>query len=336
MNLRKLSDIELLNTAKTLVGKEREVLINLLWYLVEIEQRELHLKQGYSSMYKFLMGKLKYSEAQALRRLRAARCIRDLPEIEGLLLAGKLNLCTIALAHNELRSDKKHEVLEQISGASKKEAEMILAKDKPNKKVKDSIKPIGKKLESASTELPLITQESTVPGNGKTSNDIKKVEKEPVKLRHHVKFSASEEFVEKLDEVKSLLSTKYPAGISLEEVFSECMEEYLDKHSPVRKQARRAKRKLKAVKANKHTRHIPAKIRDQVFIRDNHQCTYTSTDGTRCCSKHNLHVDHIKPFALGGSNEPENLRLLCAKHNRLEAKRVFGNDLIKRCIEKST
>ncbi len=32
------------------------------------------------------------------------------------------------------------------------------------------------------------------------------------------------------------------------------------------------------------------------------------------------------PFARGGDNSPSNLRLLCGKHNRLEAERVYGKE----------
>ncbi|HKK70126.1 MAG TPA: HNH endonuclease signature motif containing protein [Candidatus Krumholzibacteria bacterium] len=35
-------------------------------------------------------------------------------------------------------------------------------------------------------------------------------------------------------------------------------------------------------------------------------------------------MDHVEPFALGGSHEAENLRVLCAAHNRRAAERVFG------------
>ncbi|MEJ2721766.1 MAG: HNH endonuclease signature motif containing protein, partial [bacterium] len=72
------------------------------------------------------------------------------------------------------------------------------------------------------------------------------------------------------------------------------------------------------------TRHIPGKTRDAVFVRDKNCCTHVGSNGKRCTSTYRLHVDHIIPYARGGTNALSNLRLLCAKHNKLEAKRVYG------------
>lgn len=43
------------------------------------------------------------------------------------------------------------------------------------------------------------------------------------------------------------------------------------------------------------------------------------TSGTKCSSTFQLQVDHVHPLALGGSNQPENLRVLCRTHNQLAA-----------------
>jgi 5-methylcytosine-specific restriction endonuclease McrA len=45
----------------------------------------------------------------------------------------------------------------------------------------------------------------------------------------------------------------------------------------------------------------------------------------RCQEKRGLEFDHIKPFALGGTNDVKNIRLLCRNCNQREAFKVFGN-----------
>ena len=74
------------------------------------------------------------------------------------------------------------------------------------------------------------------------------------------------------------------------------------------------------------TRHIPREIRDEIYIRDGGRCAFTGQDGRRCTETKNLQIDHIVPYAKGGSHDPGNLRLLCFKHNQLAAEREFGRD----------
>jgi len=80
----------------------------------------------------------------------------------------------------------------------------------------------------------------------------------------------------------------------------------------------------------KRSRHIPAAVRDKIFIRDQGKCTYVGRTGRRCGATRGLHIDHIVPYARGGTNTANNLRLLCAKHNRLEAERLLGAGITHR------
>ncbi|MBD3178514.1 MAG: HNH endonuclease, partial [Candidatus Latescibacteria bacterium] len=72
------------------------------------------------------------------------------------------------------------------------------------------------------------------------------------------------------------------------------------------------------------TRHIPRKVKDLVYRRDGGRCSFVSRSGRRCSSRWNLQYDHIVPYGKGGGNSPDNLRLLCARHNRLMAEREYG------------
>ena len=65
------------------------------------------------------------------------------------------------------------------------------------------------------------------------------------------------------------------------------------------------------------SRTIPAAVKRQVWERDRGCCSYVDrASGRRCGSRHLLEIDHVVPYALGGSAEPSNLRLLCAAHHR--------------------
>ena len=58
----------------------------------------------------------------------------------------------------------------------------------------------------------------------------------------------------------------------------------------------------------RRARTIRGSVRKDVMMRDNYQCQY-------CGSTENLVIDHIFPFSRGGSNEADNLQVLCASCN---------------------
>ena len=171
-----------------------------------------------------------------------------------------------------------------------------------------------------------------------------------------IQFLANKEFMKKYEEARALLSQRL-SDTSFENVFEALIEGFLERHSPARRKARRDTKKTtnrptprkprkaaapneakpeRPTVASRHanskprSRHIPAAVRDEVFARDKERCTYIGKTGKRCGSTQALQIDHIKPFTRGGQNTASNLRLLCAKHNRLAAQEVFGEDFMKR------
>jgi 5-methylcytosine-specific restriction endonuclease McrA len=64
--------------------------------------------------------------------------------------------------------------------------------------------------------------------------------------------------------------------------------------------------------------YLPAAIRHGIFRRSGGQCEYQA-QGRRCTSRHRLEIDHTTPLALNGSNQLENLRVLCGSHNAQQA-----------------
>lgn len=70
-------------------------------------------------------------------------------------------------------------------------------------------------------------------------------------------------------------------------------------------------------------RPIPAKTRQQIYARDGHTCLYC---GRRRGSAILLHLDHLYPYALGGTDDPENLVTACADCNLTKGVTVFRTD----------
>ena len=141
--------------------------------------------------------------------------------------------------------------------------------------------------------------------------------------------------MKKLEKAKGLLSNK-ASGLSYELVLEAALDEFLKDHDPEERKKRREERKQEAEAKSRvptetqPSRRIPAATRDAVFARDKGRCTYIGSNGERCGVTHHLQIDHVTPYARGGTNALGNLRLLCERHNKHEAKRVLGASIVPR------
>jgi len=176
--------------------------------------------------------------------------------------------------------------------------------------------------------------------------------------RIKIEFVAEEGLAKKIERAKEILRHKFPDG-KFEDIFNQALEDLLEKRDPMRKTERAEKRNEKKLSKDEEKkeqrevfqapdeikkptnpfketarhfpsenglrhRYIPQEIRRKVWVRDGGRCTYQSSSGKRCGEKGFLEMDHIEPFALGGLSTEENLRLLCARHNKWRAEKTFG------------
>ena len=90
--IKQLSNKELLSKTKLLVQKERDIHIQVLRHLAEIDSRKLFFKQGFFSLFDYAVRELGYSEGAAYRRIKAMKLCCALPETANRLQSGKLSL----------------------------------------------------------------------------------------------------------------------------------------------------------------------------------------------------------------------------------------------------
>lgn len=303
-------DWQLMDELQTLVVRESQITAKVLLYLAEMERRKLHVHYGYSSLFGYCTkGPLRYSETQAISRIRSARLIDRYPELIPLFATKKVNVTTLSMIYAVLTDENAEELIRKITGASKKHVQDLVARLKPETQVAESTRTVA------------VTCAST----GSDINDLEEL--------IEFKFALPKEYEEHFEELKSILSNKYPKGIKISDVFQECMEVAMDKLSPKRREARREKRKTKVKRAKnkvENTRHVELQLRDRIDIRDERCCTYVGPDGTVCGSKHQLELHHIKPFAKGGKHSVDNLTLRCRTHNQYEAERDFTTEWMDR------
>ena len=272
---------------------EHRCTVEIVQTLVRLHASGEHLDNGYSSIFDFLVRGLKYSNAAASRRYKAMKCAQRDPRVIEMLRNHDVSLTTLATAESSLA--EKPELLVQVAGKSAAKVEKILAAESlVPRKPRESVKRVAVKVED-----PLFASAS-----------------DPAECRVSLRTTLTESDYEDFEKVRAIVSRKKP-GASVEDVLIELMGSYLKQHAPKKRKKRLPQRKST-------TRRIPKPVRDEVMLRDGEQCTHVGPDGTRCSAKHNLEIDHIKPWALGGTNEPDNLRVLCKAHNLHRARKTFG------------
>jgi 5-methylcytosine-specific restriction endonuclease McrA len=324
LDLSNTKDMDLVARTRNLRDTEHASLTELLQHLIEIEKRRLDLDMGFRSLFDYCVNDLEYSASAAGRRIQAARCIHRYPVVLEMLEKHELSLTTISQIEPILTDENYQSILERVRGASQRDVEKVACEFRPPLKLKDRVRPV-------------VVAEMTAARNDPDAGPTAKLTKKML-----VQFLASEELVEKFEQVKVLLSAGNPS-LSFADVVEVLANEYLDRHSPAARQERREARQES--KQNGHNepekrsaspdsrrrecektqpRHIPKQVRDFIFIRDENRCTFRAADGTRCTATRGLQIDHIKPVANGGEHDLKNLRLLCATHNRRSAELAMG------------
>lgn len=145
-----------------------------------------------------------------------------------------------------------------------------------------------------------------------------------VKIRRNITVDESLWELAKIN-LNEPLSTFFQRKLE-EELFSEDYSYFLEKMiSKKENEIKILKKELDRIKneeklKNENNRKtIRGKVRLEVFERDNYQCQVcgaTIGDGVK------LHIDHIVPVSKGGTDDIDNLQVLCDKCNLSKSNRL--------------
>jgi hypothetical protein len=142
LDLKAISDSELLSAIKRLASEERRIGIEVIHHLREIDARKLFASLGCSSLFVYCTTVLGYSEGGAYRRIAAMRLLRDVPGYEGKLESGSVSVATLSQVQSFLVQEKRQlgktysqgeklDLLSKIEGKSAQQAERVLATISP-------------------------------------------------------------------------------------------------------------------------------------------------------------------------------------------------------------
>ena len=326
-----LTDDHLLVEVKRLAALERNVTATLIESLMEIDVRQLHLREGCSSLFSYCTQVLHLAEGAAYNRIEVARAARRFPMLLHMLREGSLTLATARLLAPHLTDHNQRDVLTAARYKSKREVEILIAALNPKPAVRPTIRrlPAARAAAAspssappASNELPPSKSAESIPAPLPPS----RVETRSVCLttpvapeRFKIQCTISGETHDKLRRAQALLRHTIASG-DLSEVLDRALTVLLDQLERRRCAVTTGPRPPQG--AGSRSRHIPAAVRRAVWKRDEARCAFIGTEG-RCLETAFLEFHHVDPYALGGKAAIENIQLRCRAHNQYEASLVF-------------
>lgn len=342
-----LSDDDLISRVEDLVQRERVTTLQILFHLAEVDRRRLWRDLEYRSMFDYCVRRLRYSEGATARRLRVARLIARHPRVHDRIRDGRLSLCAVSKIASAVLDDGRVDLIAAVEGKRLDQVDAIMATHRnPARPVRESIRLlcVERRIEKMPAQAALApTSQPAAPDSPAPAAAPPPVPKRAEPSPHlttiervfRLQFGIDAETMAKFSRVQSIAATRRRRHVDLSELFGILCDVYLDRHDPVRRAQRKGKkrnagRSTAAPTTPARKRRVPQTVRDEVFRRDGGRCTFVDKNGERCEATINLEVDHIRPFALGGSHEVSNLRLMCPAHNHLLAERTYGKRTISR------
>lgn len=332
-DLEKQSKDQLLLGMRTLVASERKITRDVLLHINEVQRRRLYADLGFPTLFEWLTKDIGYSAPAAYRRLQAARILKRIPTISEKIDSGELNLSTLAKVQSTIRAEEKrtgkkvdsatsHHALKSVESCSLKESAIRLASLFPEACAEQTRK-----------EVVSVVDEDHVRAHVTlTSEQMQKLERVREILSHRrfkghasladVIEAAADELLARRDQLKRVVtarSQKKPITVAETKRTAATND----------KTAHKTSKSEMAKKSDSVSRRISSAIRNAIFRRDQGRCQYQDVkSGRRCHSSYGAEIDHIVPRALGGTNDPDNLRVACRTHNLLYAERTFGRNKI--------
>jgi hypothetical protein len=341
-----LGNDQLVAALSALVRRENDALSDLLAHLAELDERHLYLDLGFTSLFAYCTEALGLCKSAAGRRITAARVCRKYPEAFVRVARSELQLSVLSILNQHLNPDNATELFEACSNRSYEQVELLLAARFPSPDVRDLIRRLPAQSEARASGTPDIgsAQHDRSEKPRETAAEVPAVERreriEPLSPdRFGVHFTADAEFRELLEEVRALASHGQPKG-ELLPLMKRALQAYRTELQKTRfgvgrKPRRTASASAATRKAATRSRHVPAEVAREIYLRDDGCCTFVSEDGRRCAARRFLEIDHVKPWAERGPETVENLRLRCRAHNQHSARRYFGTHHMQEAVERA-
>ena len=303
MQVNSVSDEHLLTCFANAVRTERKITNHVLALIGEIDRRKLYLRKAYTSLFDFLVNDFGYSPGAAMRRIDAARLLCELPETAQKFQEGTLTLSQatqVQRASRELKKlkkeslspESKRKLILQIESSTQKQTEHIIA---------------------TTLDLPVVPQQKQTQHRDQSVT---------------LTITFTHEQMQILQQAQNMISHTV-VGQDWAEALTYLAKREVKRRTSVRETSSANSFGVSEVAAvaavspknqfnstNKR-RALPMAVR-KALLNGNATCAYKDANGKRCESRRFLQIDHVQSWSRGGTNDPENLQVLCGVHNRLK------------------
>jgi 5-methylcytosine-specific restriction endonuclease McrA len=353
--LGRVSDEQLRCGLADLLANGYRTEARIIAHIAEVESRKLHLRDGSASLFDYCTVRLGLSNSEAFHRITAARIARQFPIVFTMIEKRELHLTAACLLRDYLTPENHRELLACAAHKTKFQVQEMLAGRFPRPDVESRIRKLpGLAVsQAAPTQAarlnsgpPSTMQVSNRTGLGASSRSggeagIARTPSAATRVpgrglieptseaRYRIQLNASAALKEKLELLRGLTSHANPSG-DLAFVIERAVDLALkraqrDRFAKTDRPRKHAPRHLVKRKGPAPRRgHIANATQREVAERDEMRCTYAGEGEQRCTARAFLQIHHELAWAHGGSDDSENLRLLCARHNRLLAEQDFG------------
>ena len=356
-----MTNREINEVMKGEVRRERRATVKILKLIALAEDQKLDLELGYPNIAAWLIKEHLYSEPAARRRISAAQIYRSVPDVEEKIESGALNLSSLRQAQSAIRF---HEINSGAKLSNAKKAEVVSRiENKTGDQTERELVSMFPDLASrVKQERVTVIDEKTSRLAGNLSNEAMANLKRVAELLSHKMPNASqfevigylaEEYLKRNDPLlktvkvkrtkKAAPSQKNGRTLETESVSPSGQD---DQKESVGHLHRRRQSDEKHPGENLNRKSTNADVgaiapcdtvsaadvamsvemkRRLVLQKAEGGCEFCDPlTGRRCGSRDRIQIDHVQPKAIGGTDDIENLRALCQRHNLYMAERDLG------------
>jgi hypothetical protein len=296
-----------------LARRHRELEHKIIEGLRAVDQEKLFRSLGLPSLFSYVRA-LGFTDSVSYAFIAVMRKSALVPELAAALRTGEITVAKASRITAALTTENAAELLEFAKNHSTREVEQKIAED-------SGAAPRGRKIELPFETLELLQRAQDVMKEKNAAAVLACALSEW--LKRHDPLEKAKRAATRNSERSS--ERARPAHADAAEADAENAAQSEATQMPRDSGSENAERRPPNSPRPKRSR-IPWHVVHAVRFRDKAQCTLVDSLGRRCENRRYLHLHHIRPVALGGTDEVGNLTCLCSDHHALVHQLSFGID----------